>query len=159
MISRWKDLPVDIVHNILYQGSLDTRIRLKIPTRKLNKLQSALSALSALSIVNLKPQKSVRKELQNTHMAYRVFFKLDGGRRMVLFVNDIMACVNCFDRSGAFEYHWATAQLDNEPNSRLWFYYDRDAPYIPIVSYQTLMEDHEFTQEELEKIALESEKS
>jgi hypothetical protein len=129
MISRWKDLPIDMVHAILYQGSLDARIRLKIPTRKLNKLQSALS------IVNPRPKKSVRKELHNPHMAYRVFFKLDGGRRMVLFVNDIMACVNCFDRSGAFEYHWATAQLDNEPNSRLWFYYDRDAPYIPIVSY------------------------
>jgi hypothetical protein len=83
----------------------------------------------------------------------RVFFPLKAGRRMVLFVNDMMCAVNTFDSYGVLEEHNATTEIEGV---RWWFYYDRTMSTYPEVSYQSLMADHEFTGAELYLVKLDS---
>jgi hypothetical protein len=140
----WKTLPYQIMYAILYHGPLDIRIRLHIPPRKLGAAQKVIPSRS-LSVHKL-------IEIDSATMAHRVFFALDNGRRMVLFVHDTYSCVNCFDRYGAFEYRRAV--LENA-GLRVDYYSNyRSQSMLPNLSFQTMLASHDFRQEEIDIIRL-----
>jgi hypothetical protein len=152
MTEIFANLPMDLIHAILYHCSLDVRIELRIPPRKLYAKSKEYEHILVRNLcVHKSFQDQTPHDVSSRLQGYRVFFRLGNGRRMVLFVNDVFACVNSFNRFGVFEHHLATTVIED---AQLWFYFDSSMSSAPHISYQSLMAYHEFVQSELDIVGL-----